>query len=186
MFNASLQSLSFNLTSGGCRSGWNSEKLPTRPIRQSDRAVILRSALHSLNMGRAAPCLAYCCVISPKQSPLPSAHQTAWSWTWGWSGLILWLWSTLLRCCTWMLKQETTDAMLGDFMTYSAIFRSSPRYSFRKGSLEAVIFCVPIYTPKQDLDLGSNWAEPRGFTLNCEWFIPFKKCLNVGRKLCWS
>lgn len=48
-------------------------------------------------MGRAAPCLAYCCVISPKQNPLTPSHCMNLNSRVVWADYVA-LWSTLLLC----------------------------------------------------------------------------------------
>lgn len=53
--------------------GWGgTAKAPARPTRGKAPCSYSLPALHLLNMGRAAPCLPYCWVISPELTPTPS------------------------------------------------------------------------------------------------------------------
>ena len=101
MFNASLQSLSFNLTFGGCGSGWLTESSHKTHKEQSSHAVILQPFSVCLTRGELLRVLP---VAGQSPHSKPPRH-TSWTWTRGWSGVDPWLFEALCYttlCVLWL------------------------------------------------------------------------------------
>lgn len=102
MFNASLQSLSFNLTSGGCGSERESKGSRKTHKRAAQRCSYSSPSLHLLNMRESCstPRLLLCNIPEAKPSHWMNLNSRVVRVD------CVTLWSTLLPACHgWMLKQ---------------------------------------------------------------------------------